>query len=246
MDQSPQVTPEPTKEKRAAPAFVPLILAGLFMVTGICVLLFIGREKARIIGQTITELDIQPLLNADKAITQEAMKGKVVVLHFWGYWNRPSATEYPDFFQLQTKYNADSDVLFASIACSDRTNDTKDSLAFYSKKFLGNLSDPNALNLPVYYDPAEFTRTQISQLLTAGGFTYPTTIVVDGAGQHQARDGGRFHKAATGVLDPHAPHLAVAVDVHLAPARSFGASGSQHRRAAHEAAVFLHGLHAVG
>ena len=183
MDQSPQITPEPTKEKRAAPAFVPLILAGVFMVTGICVLLFIGREKARIIGQTITELDIQPLLNADKAITQEAMKGKVVVLHFWGYWNRPSATEYPDFFQLQTKYNADSDVLFASIACSDRTNDTKDSLAFYSKKFLGSLSDPNALNLPVYYDPAEFTRTQISQLLTAGGFTYPTTIVVDGAGR---------------------------------------------------------------
>lgn len=183
MDQSPPVNTEPTKEKRAAPAFVPLILAGLFMVTGICVLLFIGREKARIIGQTITELDIQPLLNADKAITQEAMKGKVVVLYFWGYWNRPSATEYPDFFQLQTKYNADSDVLFASIACSDRTNDTKESLAFYSKKFLGSLSDPNALNLPVYYDPAEYTRTQISQLLTAGGFTYPTTIVVDGAGR---------------------------------------------------------------
>jgi len=183
MDQSPQVTTEPTKEKRAAPAFVPLILAGLFMVTGICVLLFIGREKARIIGQTITELDIQPLINADQAISQEAMKGKVVVLHFWGYWSRPSATEYPDFLQLQKKYSTDTDVLFASIACSDRTNDSAESLAFYSKKFLGNLSDPSALDLPVYHDPAEYTRTQISQLLTAGGFTYPTTIVVDGAGR---------------------------------------------------------------
>ena len=77
-------------------------------------LLFLGREKARIIGQTITELDIQPLLNTDKPITQENMRGKVVVLHFWGYWCGPCVTEYPDFVQLQMKYKDDSDFVFVS------------------------------------------------------------------------------------------------------------------------------------
>jgi thiol-disulfide isomerase/thioredoxin len=166
--------------KSSAPYFLPLILAALFMVTGICFLIFLGREKARIIGQTITELDIQPLLNADKPVTPEDMKGKVVVLHFWGYWCGPCLKEYPEFAQLQTKLKDDPTVLFISIACHEDDKETDDALAFYTKKYLSGIE---AADLPVYHDPAEYSRVQISQLMTAGGFTYPTTLVIDGAGR---------------------------------------------------------------
>lgn len=167
---------------RSSPAILPLLLAGVFMVVGICVLLIIGREKARIVGQTITELDIQPLLNTESPITDADMKGKVVVLHFWGYWNPDCIKELPDFVKTQRAYSQDSEVLFASISCSNDNKETLDSLKFYTNKFLQKLE---ANDLPVYTDPApaEFSRTRVSQLMTAGGFSYPTTLVVDGAGR---------------------------------------------------------------
>jgi len=166
--------------KRNPPAFAPLMFAGLFMICGICVLLLIGREKARIIGQTITEMDIQPLLNADRPITDADMKGKVVVLYFWGYWCPDCVNELGDFVKTQRSYLNDPDVLFASIACSNRSDESQDSLKFYTNKFL---LDVEGNDLPTYSDPAEFSRARISQLLTKGGFAYPTTLVIDGEGK---------------------------------------------------------------
>jgi len=174
-------TPTTETESRKAPrGFIPLMFAALFMVTGICVLLFIGREKARIIGQTLPELDIQPLLFVEKPMTPDDMKGKTVVLHFWGFWCAPCLKEYPHFILVQQKYQADPDVLFASVACSDRNTDTKDQLAFYTKQLFNKNNIPDH---PVYCDPAEYSRTQISHLLTKGGFYYPTTVVLDGQGR---------------------------------------------------------------
>jgi len=165
---------------RSSPAILPLLLAGVFMVVGICVLLIIGREKARIVGQTITEMDIQPLLNTESKIEEADMKGKVVVLHFWGYWCPECVEELPDFVKTQRAYSQDSEVLFASISCSNENKESPDSLRFYTNKFLQQVE---ANDLPVYADPAEFSRTRVSQLMTAGGFSYPTTLVVDGAGR---------------------------------------------------------------
>lgn len=169
-----------TQSKSNAKFFVPLMAAALFMVTGLCILIFLGREKARIIGQPLAELDIQPLLNVEKPITPEDMKGKVVILHFWGYWSTPCRQEYPGFAEVQSKFKDDSSVMFVSIACNDQDNTTKDQLAFYTEKFLINI---NVRNSRVYQDPAEYSRTQICHLLTAGGFAYPTTIVLDRSGR---------------------------------------------------------------
>ena len=108
------------------------------------------------------------------------MQGKVVVLHFWGFWCKDCAQEMPDFVMTQRSYAKDSQVLFASIACSNRADDTKDALRFYTNKFLQNM---DANDLPVYFDPAEFTRSRISQLMTQGGFAYPTTLVLDVQGK---------------------------------------------------------------
>ena len=173
---------EPKKEstKRSIPAIVPLLLAGLFMVTGICVLIIIGREKARIVGQTITELDIQPLLNTESPITDADMEGKVVVLHFWGFWCPECVKELPDFVKTQRDYSKDAEVLFASISCNNQSEDTQDTLKFYTNKFM---QDAEGGDLPSYSDPVEFSRVRISQLMTAGGFSYPTTLVIDGTGK---------------------------------------------------------------
>ena len=153
--------------------------AGLFMITGLCGLLFIGREKARIIGQPVTDLDIQPLLYVEKAIEPKDMLGKVTVVHFWGWWCPPCVQEYPEIIAIQEKYQNDPMVIVASIACGNRTDDTKDTVAFYTKQFLNKSKAPD---LPVYCDPAEFSRSEISKMMTSGGFSYPTTLVLDAEG----------------------------------------------------------------
>jgi hypothetical protein len=38
-------------------------------------------------------------------------------------------------------------------------------------------------NMPIYWDPVEFSRQQVSLLFKSGGFSYPTTIVVDKQGK---------------------------------------------------------------
>jgi len=167
------------QHKNSPPAFKLLIFMALFMVTGICFLLFLGREKARILGQTITELDIQPLWNTIEPITPDRMAGKVVVLHFWGYWCGDCVKEYPEFIKVHQKFSKDSSVLFASVSCP-KSDENKELLTFYTKKFATiNGGD----ELPFYCDPAEYSRAQISKLMTSGGFAYPTTLVLDGEGR---------------------------------------------------------------
>jgi thiol-disulfide isomerase/thioredoxin len=177
---NPQLNIVDPKPKRSTSAFIPLMAAALFMVTGICGLLFIGRDKARILGQTITELDIQPLLNTEKPLKPEDLEGKVVVLHFWGWWCPPCVAEYPEIAMAQKKFVTDSEVVFASIACGETSDDSQDAVSFRTKQFLNKIGE---FDLPVYCDPVEYSRTQISQLMTRGGFSYPTTLVVDSRGR---------------------------------------------------------------
>jgi thiol-disulfide isomerase/thioredoxin len=169
---------ESVQKTRSTPAIVPLLLAGLFMVTGICVLLVIGKEKSRIIGQTIIELEFRPLLNTESPITEESMRGKVVVLHFWGYWSPDCVKELPGFVKTQKSYEADAEVVFANVSCSQRKEETLDDLKLSTNKLM---QSAEGKDLPTYYDPVEFSRTRLSQLLV-GGFSYPTTLVIDGAG----------------------------------------------------------------
>lgn len=171
---APVVAPRPSN-----PALIPLLLAGLFMICGLSVLVYLGREKSRLIGAELVELDIKPLLNTDRGITTEDMKGRIVVLHFWGVWCGPCVHEYPEFIKLQTKYQDNDSVLFVSISCGSSSPENMTHLEFGTKKFLAQIGN----GLPVYCDPAEYSRFNISQLLSSGGFSYPTTIVIGADGK---------------------------------------------------------------
>lgn len=170
----------PNPQKFAKPSYLPLLLAALFMTVGITALVYLGREETRLRGTPIGELDLQPLLFTEKEIEPTETKGKVMVLHFWGFWCGPCLMEYPEFAKLQKEYLDASDVLFASIACGDRSPETKDDLAFYTKKYLDR---EKIEDMPIYWDPVEFSRQQVSLLFKSGGFSYPTTIVVDKQGK---------------------------------------------------------------
>ena len=155
--------------------FRHLLWAGLFMLVGISFLILLGREKSNIAGLQIGDLDIQPLLNTETGLSTQDMRGKLVLLHFWGPWCPPCLDEYPEIVKLQHKYDGHADVLVVSISCDSKIPENAADLSFDTKRALQAV----AADLKIYSDPAQYSRVQIANLMGRKGFAYPTSILVD-------------------------------------------------------------------
>jgi thiol-disulfide isomerase/thioredoxin len=95
-------------------------------------------------------------------ISLEDLKGKTVVLDFWGTWCRPCVMATPGLVKLQKKF-AEEPVVFISVA----ENDHEDQWAAYVEK--------NKMVWPQF----DKTRKLAGPF---GIFSYPTYIVIDGEG----------------------------------------------------------------
>jgi thiol-disulfide isomerase/thioredoxin len=172
----PNREPSPTIRSSSSTAYRYLIGAAVFMVSGISFLVYLGREEVRLRQKELAEVDLQPLLYTETELDNKDFNGKVVVLYFWGFWNEPSRTPYPDFIQLQKDYADNKDCLVISVACPQNDKDTLDQTSFYTKKYFDKMRWDE---LPVYTDIYQFSRTQVSRLFSSGGFQYPTTLVLN-------------------------------------------------------------------
>lgn len=164
---------------------LPIFLAGLFMVMGILVLVWIGRDRDQLTGSPLIDIDLHPLLNTDSVLELDDLKGQIVLYHFWGPWCEDCIREYPKFANLAGRYSGkESEVTIVSVACSSgEENDTK-KLRLDVEVFFQKLEATGKLeaDLPIYCDPAIFTRANLVRSMPKGGFAYPTTILVDQSG----------------------------------------------------------------
>jgi thiol-disulfide isomerase/thioredoxin len=104
-------------------------------------------------------------------ITLEDLRGKTVVLDFWGTWCKPCLMATPDLLRLHRKY-ADEGVVFIGVA----VNDQEDAWSAYIAKH--NMAWPQFLD-----------RTR-KMAIPYGVISYPTYIVIDGEGIVRARKSG--------------------------------------------------------
>jgi len=165
--------------QRPKSSYQHLLLAALFMLCGLSFLIFLGREKSRVAGRPLDDLDVQPLLHAEQELGPASLRGKLVVLHFWGPWCPPCRVEYPEIAKLQQDYANHDRVLVISISCGATAPENLDTLRQDTQAML----DPIAPGLTVYCDPAEFSRAQVAKLLSQRGFAYPTTLLLDPEGK---------------------------------------------------------------
>ncbi len=113
----------------------------------------------------MTDIDGSP-------ISSIRSKGKVVVLNFWFAACKPCIAEIPELNEVYERYEADTNVVFASITFEDKKK---------VKEFL----EIHSLNYPVVSDARE-----ICNLFNVSG--YPTNIVIDKNGVYYHHMGGGF------------------------------------------------------
>ena len=180
---SPSEIPGDVPTRRPASTLWPLLAAGGFMLIGVLVLQYLGRTPPPILDGPMPDTELIGLLNADAELSDAEVAGRVVVYHFWGTWCPPCREEYPAFAELAAGYQGVEDVRIVSVSCSPAEEKDLDALREDTRQYLQQLGRET---MPVYCDPTAYTRIQILNLLGTGGFSYPTTILVDKRGTVRA------------------------------------------------------------
>jgi thiol-disulfide isomerase/thioredoxin len=165
----------PTSKIRS---LLPLVWAALFMVVGILVLIYLGRDTARLMNSPLGDWELKPLLHTESVPTLASLQGKVSLLHFWGTWSPTCRREFPEFVELWETFKDDSRVAIFSISCSPEAEGDLASLREETAAYYQTLGTA----IPTFSDPALFTRGRITRMLAAGGFGYPFTMVLDPQG----------------------------------------------------------------
>lgn len=101
----------------------------------------------------------------------EDLKGKTVVLDFWGTWCKPCLMATPGLIKMNKKF-AEQPVVFIGVA----VNDQEDSWAAYI--------DKNKLEWPQFFDQTRKVATPFKVS------AFPTYIIIDGDGIVRARKSG--------------------------------------------------------
>ena len=148
------------------------------MLFGILILVYLGRDTARLMNARLDDIDLKALVSAESVPSMESLQGKIVVMHFWGTWCGPCREEFPRFIDVYRRYENNPQVEIISISCSAGTENDLEKLKSETASFLQSFD----INMPTYSDPAMFTRGKIARMLASGGFGYPFTLVADRQG----------------------------------------------------------------
>ncbi len=133
------------------------------MLLGILVLIYLGRDTARLMNGPLGEIELMPLLATDGEKIVRSPTGKVVVLHFWGTWCPTCRKELTEFLKMQKKLEAKSEVVVLPISCSQSTSESLEELRTTTKTYLESIG----VDVPIYADPNLFTRGRITKMLAA-------------------------------------------------------------------------------
>lgn len=114
-----------------------------------------------------------PPLTAKKPVQEADLKGKVVLVNFWGYWCPPCKTEFPHLVDLEKSLQGNPEFRFVSVACSSNPDSDEDELRDRTAAFLTE----RRADLPTYVDPQAAEQLRIAEI-TGENPVYPTTLII--------------------------------------------------------------------
>ena len=114
-----------------------------------------------------------PPLTATKPVQEADLKGKVVLVNFWGYWCPPCKMEFPHLVDLEKSLQGNPEFRFVSVACSNNPDSDEDELRDRTAAFLTE----RRADLPTYADPQAAEQLRIAEI-TGEDPVYPTTLII--------------------------------------------------------------------
>lgn len=124
----------------------------------------------------LTEVDLQPLVGGGRPLQLADLRGKVVLLNFWGTWCPPCRVEFPHLVELSRNWQDSPHFQAVLVSCSTG----EESVPELRQETVSFLKSSPA-DLPIYADVHWRTRKAVSDAVGFRG--YPTTVVLDGEGQ---------------------------------------------------------------
>lgn len=130
------------------------------------------------IGKSLAKFDVKELSNPESHIRLEDLRGKVVLVNFWGPWCLFCREEMPRLVKLDERYRQRKDFQFVAIACAQAVDEETHE---FKKRSIDYLESIEA-DFPIYLDPGGATRFAVAEASTVKGFGYPTTLILDQQG----------------------------------------------------------------
>jgi cytochrome c biogenesis protein CcmG, thiol:disulfide interchange protein DsbE len=134
----------------------------------------VGKRHAAV-GKANLPQELPPL-TAKKMLREADLKGKVVLINFWGWWCEPCQIEFPHLMELEQSLRSNPDFRFVSIACSGNRGEEDDpelhdrTAAFLSER---------RTDIPTYIDPWQAELRHIASLTGKESFGLPLSVVID-------------------------------------------------------------------
>ncbi len=128
-----------------------------------------------LVGQPWQPQLFSPLTGVTTPLEPARLRGKVVLMNYWGTWCYPCRRELPELVRLVRELRPHEDFLFVSVACEDTVPIHE--LAEKTQRFL---ETEQYQDIVTYADPSMRNRASFVQLAGLGEtFYYPTTLILD-------------------------------------------------------------------
>lgn len=178
----------------ALPAAKPAGKGGLFLWSALAIvsgLLFVyllffparlgtgAGESHPAVGTHLPSLRLEPLTGEAKPVRLADLKGKVVLVNYWGTWCGPCKMEFPSLVALDREMRNENDFRFLSVSCGgNAANEVRDELESNTTAFLRSAN----ADISTYFDQNGASRKSLIEAAKLHEFGYPATVLLDRQG----------------------------------------------------------------
>lgn len=128
------------------------------------------------VGHALAALDLAPLTGDSKSESLPELRGKVILLNFWGTWCPPCRDELPYIAAIRDRYAGQPSFRLLAVSCPREDADV-DLLRDNTRTLLQRFN----LDLPTYHDPNSITRRAVDAVVGFDGY-FPLTVLLDRQG----------------------------------------------------------------
>jgi cytochrome c biogenesis protein CcmG, thiol:disulfide interchange protein DsbE len=130
------------------------------------------------IGQPLPALELQPLTGTTEGVSLENLRGKVVLINYWGPWCGFCVQEFPHLVELWDKNRGNPEFAFVSVSSAGKSREDVPEIKQQTEDFFKSRGSA----FPTYVDPDGANRQILASVTDMQGFGYPTTVLLDRGG----------------------------------------------------------------